>query len=155
MLTTNSNKKYTGFKTLGYGVLASIGSLNSALIVFAADSQNGDNRSYIPTFRANPEYPAQAVEEQLVGWVRLQYTIDEMGSVRELIVIDNCVRSATADESSCTAGDLFDAVSIAALAQWKYEPVMENGTAIKVEGMQSLLRYQLQNEPADGTSSEE
>jgi TonB family protein len=140
MLEKKDGNKHTRLKLAGYGLLLGAGLLNATLVVFAADQ--GAN-SYIPTSRVNPQYPASALEQKQVGWVQVEFAIDTNGSVQDAVVLDNCVRLQTAAPESCDPDPLFDAASLAALRQWRYEPVVENGVAVRVEGIKTILRYEL------------
>lgn len=147
MLGREGSNKHTVVKLAGYGALLAAGMLNAALVVFAAD-QGADGRTYIPVTRVNPDYPASALEQNQVGWVSIEFAIATDGSVQDAVVLDHCVRLQTAAPESCTADPLFDAVSLAALRQWRYEPVVENGAAVRVEGVKTILRYELREEDA-------
>ena len=139
MLANVRNPKHVSAKLAGYALIVGIGLLNTVLVVFAADEQ----RDYVPISRVNPNYPAIAIEQTLEAWVQLQFTIDESGNVRDVVVLDNCVRAQAAAEESCTATGAFNDVSVEALSQWKYEPVLENGAAVSVAGIQTIMRYEL------------
>jgi TonB family protein len=148
MLTTNRNKKLAGLKSFGYGLFVSFGLLNTAIVVFAADNgpQIPDAQAwdFRPIVRINPEYPAQALAEKLVGWVELDFTISETGRVLDAFVVENCVRPGSAPEDSCAPNDIFDTSSVAALTRWTFAPRMENGVAVEVEDVRTVLRFQLE-----------
>jgi TonB family protein len=147
MLGKKGGNKYTSFKLAGYGFMLGAGLLNATLVVFAAD-QGAGRADYIPVSRVNPQYPASALEKKQVGWVQVEFAIDTNGGVQDAVVLGNCVRLQTAATESCTQDPLFDAETLAALRQWRYEPVMENGVAVRVEGVQMIMRYELGDEEA-------
>jgi TonB family protein len=59
-----------------------------------------------------PEYPRNAREGAIEGWVELDFTVAESGRVREL-----SVRAAN-------PRGVFDQAAISALSQWRYKPVL-------------------------------
>ena len=63
--------------------------------------------------RVNPSYPAMAQAAQAEGSVVLEATVDKSGSVRTVRVV--------------RGNPLLDGAAIAAVKQWKYEPLMLNG----------------------------
>jgi TonB family protein len=142
MLGQTGNNKHSVLKLTGYGLLLGTGILNATLVVFAAE-QGAERRDYIPVSRANPQYPADALEQKQEAWVRIEFAIAADGSVQDAVVLDHCVWLDTATPESCAPDATFDAVSLAALRQWRYEPVVENGAAVRVEGVQTILRYEL------------
>ncbi|MES2623648.1 MAG: M56 family metallopeptidase [Pseudomonadota bacterium] len=147
MLDKRGSNKHTFLKLAGYAVLLGAGIFNAAFVVFAAEqgtpAAGAERKDYIPISRVNPQYPASAIEQKQVGWVQIEFAIATDGSVQDAVVLDHCVRLQAAAPESCTPDPLFDAESLAALSQWKYEPVVENGAAVKREGVQTILRYEL------------
>lgn len=67
-----------------------------------------------------PEYPRSAQRRDLSGWVDIGFTVTETGETVALEVIDS------------VPGSIFDDAAIDAVAQWRFEPVIENGEAIPV-----------------------
>jgi protein TonB len=62
-----------------------------------------------------PVYPMRAERAKTEGWVELDFTVTESGDVKSV-----SVRAAN------PAG-VFDSAAIAALSQWRYKPVLEEG----------------------------
>ena len=65
-----------------------------------------------------PVYPPQAMRDRVEGWVLLEFTITENGSVRDIVVIDS------------QPGGVFDAAAAEALAGWKYRPRITDGRPV-------------------------
>jgi TonB family protein len=147
MLGRQYSNKHTALKLAGYGLLLGTGILNATLVVFAAD-QGAGRADYRPIVRINPQYPASALEQKQVGWVQIKFAIDTNGSVQDAVVLKNCVRLQTDAPESCAPDPLFDAGSLAAFRKWRYEPVVENGVAVRVEGVQTIMRYELRDDAA-------
>ena len=66
--------------------------------------------------RVEPEYPGVAVSAKVAGIVVLEATVDEAGKVSDVTVLRSI--------------PLLDKAAIKALKQWRYEPLMLNGTAM-------------------------
>ena len=65
-----------------------------------------------------PVYPAQAMRDRVEGWVLLEFTITETGSVRDIVVVDS------------QPSGVFDAAASEALAGWKYRPRITDGRPV-------------------------
>ena len=65
-----------------------------------------------------PVYPAQAMRDRVEGWVLLEFTITETGSVRDIVVVD------------AQPSGVFDAAAAEALAGWKYRPRIADGRPV-------------------------
>ena len=65
-----------------------------------------------------PVYPAQAMRDHVEGWVLLEFTITETGSVRDIVVIES------------QPSGVFDTAAAEALAGWKYRPRMTDGRPV-------------------------
>ena len=65
-----------------------------------------------------PVYPAQAMRDRVEGWVLLEFTITETGSVRDIVVVDS------------QPSGVFDAAAAEALAGWKYRPRIADGRPV-------------------------
>lgn len=91
----------------------------------------GVDRDSTPLVRINPDYPQSAITKQLEGWVRVQFTVTEIGTVRDAVVIASEPRS------------VFDAAALKAVAGWRYNPRIEGGEAVERVGLQTLFRFEL------------
>lgn len=67
---------------------------------------------------AQPAYPRRAQEQGTQGWVELEFTVSERGEVKDI-----AVRAAQ-------PLGVFDDAARNALAQWRYQPVLRDGTAV-------------------------
>jgi len=63
----------------------------------------------------SPRYPATAERRQIEGWVDLDFTIAEDGSVKDITV------------TGSDPPGVFEEAATKAVAQWKYRPVVRNG----------------------------
>ncbi|KTF14870.1 energy transducer TonB [Pseudoalteromonas sp. H105] len=84
-----------------------------------------------PIVRIEPKYPTQAARDGKEGWVQLSFSIDELGGVTDVEVID-------ADPKR-----IFDREAKRALKKWKYRPKIIDGKPQKQVGLQVQLDFKL------------
>lgn len=65
-----------------------------------------------------PAYPRSAQRRNISGWVDLSFTVMADGSVAEIEIMDS------------TPGSVFNDAATDAVAQWRFEPVTEDGFAV-------------------------
>ncbi|HET7608387.1 MAG TPA: energy transducer TonB [Gammaproteobacteria bacterium] len=92
----------------------------------------GSDRDVIPLVRVNPEYPQRALQRGLEGWVQVQFTITATGTVKDPVVVDAMPKN------------VFDDAALKAIARWRYNPKVENGTAVERVGVQTRILFQLE-----------
>lgn len=91
------------------------------------------DRSATPLVRVEPRYPIDAARDGITGWVRLAFSIDEVGNVTDIEVL------------AAEPANLFNREAIKALKRWKYQPTIVNGVAIRQANMTVQLDFNLQN----------
>jgi protein TonB len=84
-----------------------------------------------PIVRIPPDYPPQASRDGKEGWVRLSFTINEVGGVEDVKVID------------AEPKRIFDRNARRALRKWKYRPKVVDGVAQKQFGLEVQLDFKL------------
>lgn len=84
-----------------------------------------------PIVRIDPKYPPQAARDGKEGWVRLSFTINELGGVEDVKVLD------------AEPKRIFDREARRALLKWKYRPKVVDGKAEKQFNMQVQLDFTL------------
>ena len=87
----------------------------------------------VPLVRVNPQYPERAAMRGVEGWVEVEFTIGRAGGVEDARV----VRS---EPSS-----IFNRAALRAIRKWKYNPKIEEGTAIERPGVRVRLKFELKD----------
>ncbi len=94
----------------------------------------GADRDVVPLVRINPDYPQRALSRGLEGWVQVQFTISETGAVIDPIVVDSSPKG------------IFDDAAIKAISRWRYNPKIEGAVAVQRVGVQTIIRFNLEDE---------
>lgn len=93
----------------------------------------GTDGDVAPVVRAPPQYPPNAIARQIEGWVRVQFSVTAIGTVRDAVVVDS--------EPSF----IFDDAALKAIARWRYNPKIEHGQAVERVGLQTVIRFELED----------
>ena len=89
------------------------------------------DRDPLPLVRVEPEYPPQARQRKLEGWVQVRFTISSAGSVKDAVV----VKSSHA---------VFERNAVQAVNKWKYQPLLRGGKPAEAPGQQVVLRFRME-----------
>lgn len=84
-----------------------------------------------PIVRIEPKYPISAARDGKEGWVKLSFTIDEVGNTADIRVIDS------------DPPRVFDREAIRALRKWRYKPKIVDGKAVPQPGITVQLDFKL------------
>ncbi|WP_298439326.1 energy transducer TonB [uncultured Ferrimonas sp.] len=84
-----------------------------------------------PIVRIEPRYPVKAARDGKEGYVVLSFTINELGGVEDVKVVQAEPRR------------LFDQEARRALRKWKYKPKIVDGKPVKQTGQQVRLDFAL------------
>jgi protein TonB len=79
-----------------------------------------------PTRRAEMQYPPQARQEGITGYVTVNLLIDAQGRVQRVKVLD------------AEPAGVFEEVAKQALRQWRFDPAQYQGEAVKVWAKQQI-----------------
>ena len=90
----------------------------------------------IPLARVEPQYPRQAAIDGIEGWVEVEFTITEFGTVEDARV--------TASEPK----GVFDGSALRAIVRWKFKPKVENGVPVRFPRARYRLEFVLAKEGA-------
>lgn len=92
----------------------------------------GSDRDVLPLVRIAPDYPPRAVSRGIEGWVKVQFTISAIGTVKDAKVI-------AADPPG-----MFDDAALKSIARWRYNPKVEGGVPVERVGVQTVIRFELE-----------
>jgi len=76
----------------------------------------GDIKAPALVYRVEPEYPPMAVAAKVTGIVILEATVNEAGAVTDVRTLRSII--------------LLDQAAINAVKQWRYQPLILNGTPV-------------------------
>lgn len=91
----------------------------------------GDDRDVTPLVRVDPDYPPQAKQRKIEGYVDLEFSIGPAGTVQDARVI------------GAQPPSIFNEAALRAVRRWRYNPRLEEGTAVTRTGLQVRLVFKL------------
>jgi TonB family protein len=84
-----------------------------------------------PLFRVEPKYPLSAAKRGKEGWAKMSFTIDKMGFVNDVKLLD------------VKGGSDFGKESVKVLEKWRYAPKFEDGQAVTAKNLTVQLDFKL------------
>jgi protein TonB len=94
-------------------------------------SSGGSDRDVVPLVRVEPQYPMSAKQRGIEGWVELKFTITAAGTVSNIVI------------TASAPGTIFNRAAVKAVGRWKYNPKIENGTAVDRPGVRQRIKFEL------------
>jgi len=88
--------------------------------------QGDADAELIPLVKIAPQYPREAALKGLEGWVKVEFTVTELGTVTDVDVIDADPRR------------VFDREAKRAILKWKFKPRIVDGKAVPRRAQQVL-----------------
>jgi protein TonB len=92
---------------------------------------SGSNRGPVPQVRIEPDYPPQARDRGIEGWVKFSYTVASDGSVKDVVILD------------AQPTRIWDSATIRAVSSWKYQPAVRDGRPVEQAGLVAVYRFEL------------
>ena len=96
-----------------------------------AFSSGLSDRDPLPLVRVEPEYPPQARQRKVEGWVQVQFTISTAGSVKDAAVVKS-------------SHSMFERNAVQAVSKWKYQPQLRGGQPTEAPGQQVVVRFRME-----------
>ena len=90
-----------------------------------------ENNNVLPMVRVNPVYPQSLASRGVEGFVDVVFDVTETGSTQNIEVI------------YAEPERVFNSAVIRAVSRWKYKPKMEDGVAVKMQGVRERIRFNL------------
>jgi protein TonB len=91
----------------------------------------GGDRDVVPLVRVDPQYPPQARQRRIEGWVDIEFTIGPAGTVENPKVI------------GANPTSVFEQSALRAVRRWRYNAKMVDGVAVARHGVQVRIRFEL------------
>ncbi len=80
----------------------------------------------IPLVRIPPQYPMRAAKRRIEGWVKVEFTITEQGTVKDAVVTDS------------QPSKIFNKAALRAIKRWKFKAKFLDGVAFEQRAIQVL-----------------
>ena len=104
---------------------------------------------YLPIVKVQPQYPRRALSRGMSGWVIVEFTVSEKGTVIDVIVLENCgwVKNAR-KEGECVdnPNSVFDSAAVKAASKFKYKPKVIDGDPVATAGVLNKITFELIND---------
>jgi protein TonB len=84
----------------------------------------------MPLVRIPPKYPMRAAMDRVEGWVKVEFTITEIGIVKDAVV------------AASKPSRVFDRAALRAIVKWKFKPKLVDGRPVSQRALQ-LLEFRL------------
>lgn len=107
---------------------------NDAVTLTGPGSGIGRDGDAQPIVRIEPKYPMQAQRNGTEGWVRLSFSINELGGVEDIKIIEAQPKR------------VFNRAAKRALKRWKYKPKVVDGKALKQTGLTVQLDFSMEKD---------
>jgi len=104
---------------------------------------------YLPIVKVQPVYPRRALSRGMSGWVIVEFTVTEQGTVRNPVVVENCAWiKGPRSEGDCedNPNSIFDSSAIRAAEKFKYKPKVIDGQPVETAGVQNKITFELVEE---------
>lgn len=92
--------------------------------------QGAISTDVIPLVRIPPRYPMNAARRNIEGWVKIEFTITETGTVKDAVVVE------------AQPSDVFNQAALRAIAKWKFKPKIIDGETFEQRAVQ-VLQFKL------------
>jgi len=100
--------------------------IDSGIPGFAPHGGRAGDGDIVPLVRISPQYPREAALNQIEGWVTVEFTITESGTVRNPRVI------------AAEPPRVFNQEALRAIVRWKFKPRIVDGVAVERSARQTL-----------------
>lgn len=95
---------------------------------------NTGDGEYLPIIKVAPMYPRNAAQRGIEGFVVLEFTVTELGTVVDPVVIN------------AEPPGIFNRAAMDAVKKFKYKPKMVDGKAVAVSGVKNIIRFELEDQ---------
>jgi protein TonB len=87
---------------------------------------------YLPIVKVAPIYPSRAASRGVEGYAICEYTVTRNGTTDNIRIVES-------------SSSLFDRAAMDSCAKYKYKPRVIDGEAVQVPGVQTIIRFNLED----------
>ncbi|MCH7742637.1 MAG: energy transducer TonB [Proteobacteria bacterium] len=101
---------------------------------------------YLPIVKVQAPYPRRALSRRMTGWVILELTVTEQGTVSNPFVVENCgliLDPRRPTECVDSPNSIFDSAVTKAALKYKYKPKIVNGKPVAIAGVRNKIIFEL------------
>ena len=107
-----------------------------------AEAAEKEKLNYRPIVAMQPQYPRQALNNNLRGWVLLEFDVTNFGTVSDPRVIENCASpKISADACANSPNSIFDQAATKTAYKFRYAPKQQNGAAVITKGVRYKVMF--------------
>lgn len=121
---------------LNFGAMAAVAVPVAGGWLTAGNSALAQQEEFLPIVKIAPVYPVEAAEIGLEGYVIVEFTVTETGSVDDLFVVES-------------SSPIFEQAAIDAALKFKYQPRTINGSPVAVPGVRNKIVFVLEQDGQD------
>ncbi|MCY3841347.1 MAG: M56 family metallopeptidase [Gammaproteobacteria bacterium] len=88
----------------------------------------------LPIVKVAPTYPPQAIEGNVAGSVRLEFSVTASGAVRDPVVLE------------AEPPGVFDQAALDAVGKFRYKPWVADGEPVEVTGVRNRITFEISDE---------
>jgi protein TonB len=92
----------------------------------------GSDRGPVPQVRLEPDYPPQAKDRGIEGWVLFQFTVTKEGRTKDIVIVDAQPKG------------IWDRNTVRAVSNWRYQPALKDGKPVETVGMRVKYSFELE-----------
>jgi protein TonB len=92
----------------------------------------GSDRGCVPQVRIEPDYPPQAKDRGIEGWVLFSYTCTKEGRTKDVVILDSQPKG------------LWDRATLRAVANWRFQPALKDGKPVETRGIRAKYNFELE-----------
>ena len=101
---------------------------------------------YLPIVKVQPQYPRRALSRGMSGWVIVEFTVTERGTVADAKIVETCgwIKNAR-NEGDCfdNPNTVFNSSAVKAAMKFKYKPKVIDGNPVATTGVQNKITFEL------------
>jgi biopolymer transport protein ExbB len=127
-LDPRDTNEQVGAVVIGYSMAGPASDkMNLAGLIGDFGSPDGE---FVPLVRVLPLYPRRAQQQGIEGWVMVEFTITETGTVADIRVVESSL-------------PIFEASAVRAVNKFKYRPRIVNGLPVAVTGVLHKVTFEI------------